>query len=214
VFWYREELYGAVLHSLVTNDRKEDAEKLFQSMEKKENGIDVLPGPSCFGALILSSIRRRSWDEAISVYDRMREQGVVASPQAVQGLIMASSQKNGQSGVMSIVESFVQTGEVQITESTFRLITRTLYKEVQGPLHDFRRDIRNIGENDPSMRDVCLNLIRSIRVAEIESHRQPTPHKTVEEMKQVQDKAWLSATSHLIKFIRVINQMRESDRLE
>ena len=204
--YYSEDLYGAVLHSLVTNNRQEDAEELFRSMERKENGIDVLPGPSSFGAMMLSAIRSHSWDKAIALYDQMKENGIVASPHVLQGLIMAHSHKSGRSGTISVVKSILKTGETQITESTFRLISKILFKEVQSHLGDFRRDLRDLGEKDDTLRDVTLNLIRSIRVAEIESNRTPTPQNTAKEIQKVQGNAWLSATNHLLEFVQVIQR--------
>jgi pentatricopeptide repeat protein len=180
-------------------------------MERKENGIDVSPGPSSFGAMMLSAIRSHSWDKAITVYEEMKEKGIVVSPHVLQGLIMAHSRKSGRSGTMSVVESILQTDKTQITESTFRLISKVLFKEVQSNLDDFRRDLRGLGEKDHDLRDVTLNLIRSIRVAEIESNRSPTPQNTTKEIQQVQDKAWLSATKDLLELVSIIQGNRNGN---
>mmetsp|Transcript_21483 Transcript_21483/g.34575 ORF Transcript_21483/g.34575 Transcript_21483/m.34575 type:complete len:158 (+) Transcript_21483:795-1268(+) len=151
--------------------------------------------------MLLGRIRSHSWDEAITLYEEMNKRAIIPSPQTIQGLILAYYHKGGQSAVKSIVNSLLQKDGLSFTERTFRLVSKILFKEVDTNLDDFRKKVRDIGEEDSTLRKVSLNLIRSVRVAEIESGRPKTIHKTEEEMKLIRDRAWVVATSRLLEFV-------------
>ncbi|KAL3924963.1 MAG: hypothetical protein SGILL_000719 [Bacillariaceae sp.] len=202
-----EDLYGAVLHSLVLAGRQDEAESLVQSMESGENGLDVLPGTSSFDALLMGRIRSHDWDGAVGIYDTMVEKSVPLGSRTVQGLVLAHQQLGGEGSVVSAIESMLQKDNVIIGEGVFRLLSKILFKDMDSvSLGTFRQQIRTLGEEDPTLRDSSLGLVRSLRVAEIETQRPSSKHKTVEEMQTIRDQAWMDATTHLLEFFRVASE--------
>lgn len=200
VIQYSEELYSAVLHTLAVKDRYVEMEELFQSMlMNEEKGIK--PGVSSYDAILLARIRARSWDGAIALYDQMKADDIIPSSRTIQGLLVAHNQKGGRTSVLSALDSLLLCN-AQFDESTFRFASKTLFKEVDNDLEDFRQTIRDDGERNPNLRVASLNLVRSIRVAEIESNRQQTMHKSQDEIDKKQDETWKLATSYLLEFLK------------
>jgi pentatricopeptide repeat protein len=200
----REQLFGAVIHSLAVAGHQEEAERIFQSMEQNDSGFEVQPGVSSHDAVLLGRIRSHSWDGAIDFYEKMKKKGVSPSPQTIQGLILAQYNRGGRLSVISFVESILCRDEAPIRENSFRLISKILYKEMGNNLDDFRQEIRKLGEGHQNLRDASLDLIRSLRVAMIESNRPRTIHKSPAQMIEIQDKSWAVATSDLLKFVRAL----------
>jgi pentatricopeptide repeat protein len=213
---FREELYGAVLRCLVESDRQEDAEKLFQSMEKGQNRMNVLPSSYSFDALILGRIRNCDWDGATDLYDQMKKRGIFASSQAVEGLLLAHHQIGGPEAVMGAVQSLINdSNNARLGESSFRLLCKVLLppdlEHDEHSFDNFRQKIRSIGEGkDSDLRDPSLKLVRTLRIAEIESDRPRSYHKTATAMQEIQDKAWVDATNHLILFARALSKSSEA----
>lgn len=202
-----EELYSAVLHTLAVTDRYQEMEELFQSMVMDgENGIK--PGVSSFDAILLARIRARSWDGAIALYDQMKIEGIIPSSRTIQGLLVAYDQKGERISVLAALDSFLLSN-AQFDEGLFRFASKTLFKEVDKNLEDFRQTIREIGERYPNLKDTSLNLVRSIRDAEIESSRKKTKHKSQYEIEKNEKEAWRLATFHLMEFLKEFKQRQD-----
>lgn len=196
----REDLYGAVIHSLAAMDRYEEVDELFEEME-------IAPGVTSFDAILLSRIRARSWESAIAVYDTMKEKMINPSAQTIQGLLLAHYQRGGRPAVIKLLDSLVAIDGARLDESAFRLTSKILFREVENSLEDFRQHVRDIGEQNTKLRQVSLNLVRSIRVAEIESNRLLTAHRNQEDMKTIRNAAWSTATSHLLDIVRATSSI-------
>mmetsp|Transcript_23974 Transcript_23974/g.27436 ORF Transcript_23974/g.27436 Transcript_23974/m.27436 type:complete len:975 (+) Transcript_23974:160-3084(+) len=199
-----EELYSAVLHTLAAMDRYQEMEELFQSMVRDgENGIK--PGVSSFDAILLARIRAQSWDGTIALYDQMKIEGITPSSRTIQSLLVAYDQKGERISVLSALDSFL-ISNAQFDEGLFRFVSKTLFKEVDKNLDDFRQTIREIGERYPNLRDSSINLVRSIRDAEIESSRPKTRHKSQYEIEKNEKEFWQLATFHLVEFLKESKQ--------
>jgi hypothetical protein len=202
-----EHLYGAVLQSLVLAGQQDEAELLVESMESQKNGIDVVPGTYCYDALLMGRIRRHDWDGAIGIYDTMKAKCIVVGPQTIQGLVLAHQQRGGDAAVVLAVEAVLQNDKARIQEGVFRLIARILLKEMDLKSFDsFRQQVRAAGEKNSSLRDLSLQLVRSLRVAEIETGRPSSKHKAEAEMNKIQGQAWKDSTAHLLDFFRAVSK--------
>jgi hypothetical protein len=184
-------MYGAVIQSLASTDCHEEAEALFKAME-------FPPGVKSFDAILLSRIRSRSWDQAIALCDQMVADKIPPSPQTIQGLLLAHHQIGGRSAVVQVLGSLISKEDARLDESSFRSASKILFRVVDDNLADFRQHVRDMGERDTRMREISINLVRSVRVAEIESNRLLSPHQTEEDMQIVRNSAWRTATSHLL----------------
>ena len=185
-----------------------EMEELFRStLMTREEGIK--PGVSSYDAILLARIRVGYWDGAIALYEEMKVEGMIPSARTIQGLLVANDQKGGRLSVLSALESLLLCN-AQFDESAFRLASKTLFKDVDENLEDFRQNIRDIGEHDQNLREASLNLVRSIRVAEIESSRPKTVHKSQNEIKYTQEEAWRLATSHLLEFVQIWSEYEAS----
>eukprot|EP00536_Pseudo-nitzschia_multiseries_P001959 jgi/Psemu1/235202/estExt_Genewise1.C_260079 len=196
-----EELYSAVLHTMAVTGRYAEMEELFQSM-KRASGNQTKPEVSSYDAIMLARIRAGSWDEAIAVFEQMKAEDVTPSARTIQGLLVATNQKGGRPAVTSALESLLQC-DAQFDEMAFSIATKTLFEGLDGDLDEFRKTIRDIGEQNQSLRTPSLNLARSVRSAQIEESRPKTAHKLGHEMKRRQTETWQTAISHLLEFVRV-----------
>lgn len=184
-------------------NRHEEAESLFAVMKPA-------PGVKSFDAILLSRLRARSWDNAIQLQAQMKQKKILPSAQTIHGLLIANYQVGGQSAVVEVLNSLISLGDARLDEGAFRLTSNMLFREVDDNLEDFRQRVRKMGERDTELRQISLSLIRSLRMAEIESKRLPTPHQTEEEMIKVRDAAWSAATSHLLDIARATSRNDES----
>lgn len=183
-----------------------EMEELFQSMQSgNEDGIE--PGISSFDAILSTRVKEKSWDGVFSLYDEMKAKEVKPSPYTVKGLIIANDQKGGRKLASSALESLLLSN-AQFDESTFRLASKILFQDVDENLDDFRKKIREIGE-DRDLRDPSLDLVRSIRFAEIESGRPKSVHGSKNDLKHAGEDAWQSATSKLLFFSRALLERKD-----
>jgi pentatricopeptide repeat protein len=198
----REELHGAVLRALIDSDRQGEAEMLFQSMESGDNYISATPMASSHDAMLVGRVRSGDWNGAIEFHSRMQEKGIPTSPQTVVGLLQAYAGMGGKNSVVAAVRQLLKDDKVRFGEEPFRLLSTTLLPDLETNSFDaFRKVVRKMGEENPKLRDISLKLVRSLRVAQIESDRPSTVHKTACEMQAVQDNAWAQATCHLLEFV-------------
>jgi pentatricopeptide repeat protein len=198
-------LFGAVLHSLATSGRHDDAHELFRSLNYGETDLAVTPGVSCYNSILLAHVRTREWDDAIQVRETMKAQGIAINPQTIQGLVLAHNHKGGRSDVVSFLETLLGA-KASIDESTFRLLVRVLLPQVDGNTEDMRKRVREIGETNPELRDASLNLIRSVRVAEIEQNRPSPKNRPSSEINARIEEAWNSVLPHFLEFVHAISR--------
>ncbi|KAL3911672.1 MAG: hypothetical protein SGARI_001535 [Bacillariaceae sp.] len=184
-------------------------------MESGDDGMDVTPGTSCYDALLVGRVRSHDWEAAIGIYDTMKERGVSIGPQTIQGLVLAHQQIGGKEAVVSAMEEVLRNDKgAKIRNGVFQLIAQLLFENMDLQSFDtFRQPVRAVGEQDPQLRDSSLRLVRSLRVAEIETDRPSSKHKSEAEMETIQDKAWIDATKHLLEFFKAIPEDEDDNKL-
>ena len=195
---YSEELYSEVLRTMAAAGKNQEMKELFESMQLgREDGIK--PGVSSYDAILFARIEEKSWDGVFSLYEEMKAEGINPSSRTVKGLIAANDKKGGRESVRSAVKALLLCN-AQFDESAFRLVSGILFKDVDENLDDFRKSIREIGERNQNLRVASLDLVRSIRFAEVESGRPKIVHEIKNETKHSGEHAWRLATSHLLEF--------------
>lgn len=170
-------------------------------MESGENFNGVRPGVSCYNAIILNHVRLREWDKVIAVHEAMKEKNIAVTPQTIQGLVLAYSRKGGKAYVTSLLETLRDDGAC-IDENTFKLLTRVLLPEIEGTLEKVRKRVRDIGESNPQLRGAALDLMRSLRTAEIEEHRRNTKNMLEADFNVRKKEAWRSVLVYFLEFVR------------
>jgi pentatricopeptide repeat protein len=190
--------------------RYQDMEELFQSMQaEEEDGIEA--GISSYDSVLFARIEEKSWDGVFSLYDQMKANGIKPSARTVKGLIIANDQTGGSESVSLALQSLLSC-KAQFDESAFRLASETLFEEVDENLDEFRKNIREIGEQNQHLRVASLDLVRSIRSAETVSSRPEHMRESKYETQHSGEDAWRLATSHLLVFVQA--WLENSDGVE
>ena len=200
-----EELYSSVLHSLAGMGRYQEMEELFQSMLTNEAN-DIKLGALSFDAILLARKNLRSWDSIISIFDEMKQRGITPSSRTIECVLVAYDEKGGgESSVFLALDYFLQCN-AQFDESAFLSASKILYKEVDSNLEGFRQSIRDIGEQNPNLRFASINLMRSLRDAEMESRKSRNNRKSQYENEIRQQKAWRIAVLYLMEFLKELKE--------
>ncbi len=205
--FYSEELYSEVLRAMAATGRFAEMEELFQSMQiGDEDGIE--PSVLSYDAILFAKIEEERWDDVHTLYDEMKTKGIRPSSYTVKGLIRASNQKDGRNSVAIALESLL-LNNAQLDEGVFRLASKTLFKEVNENLDDFRKIVREIGEGNPDLRDTSLDLVRAIRFAEVESSRPKIVQNSKYGAKHSGEDAWRVAISKLLDFSKALFESKD-----
>eukprot|EP00934_Nitzschia_sp_Nitz4_P006732 Nitzschia sp. Nitz4//scaffold3_size479765//205103//207949//NITZ4_000087-RA/size479765-augustus-gene-1.564-mRNA-1//1//CDS//3329550719//6722//frame0 len=199
------DLFGMVQNCMVVKNRHEEAKALFQSMELLEPGY-VKPGVANFNAMLVMHIQKGEWDEAISLHDRMKSQGVDPDSQTLHGVLLAHRRKRGRAGAHAFLEVIAQ-GDVPIDENVFKLATKMLIPGVEGGLDELRKGIRSIGATEPKLREISLQVVRAARIAEIEERKlqaKEGPSMAIGARKGSQN--WNAALTEVLKMSQIMTE--------
>jgi pentatricopeptide repeat protein len=184
------------MHCLATNGSSDEAYGLLESME------DGQPGISCYNAILLSHLRSRSWDDAIRLRDRMKASGITPDASTAQGLLLASYGIGGKDQTQICLEDLLDA-EVQMGHETFQLASKILLpKKSNGGSSDVREALRDVADTVPHMRHVALDLIRSIRIAEVDQKRQPSKRQPTKMLHQKRNASWRQVMTYLIAYVK------------
>lgn len=208
---YREEVYGAVIHSLAVSKRGADARNIFESMSDGDYEDGVLPGTACYDAVLLSFLQEGDWEQALELHGKMKASGISQTPATFQGALIASH-KIGEleKAVHAINEAL--SSEVQLDQSccelAMRILLRTLFHHKS--ISETRLKLREICEEDRAVHPSCLDLLRSLRVAEVEEKRLPNNALTAAMVAQRRQKAWRDTLFSLVQFARIVEEQEST----
>jgi hypothetical protein len=149
-------------------------------LEEMESGTcPVLPGMTCYDGFILACARCRAWDDIITAYRTMQYMNVPLSPASSHGVLLAAAKVGHRSEVKKYIEQFVSSN-VQLYGDGAILALRILLNGVitgrndnqNGlSLDELRERLRILGQTNVRVQNECLQLIRSLRIAESEEAR-------------------------------------------
>jgi hypothetical protein len=204
---YREEFFGALLQAYGASNQLDNAHKLWQSLESGELGVK--PGPACYNGYILGCIRNHAWNDAISAYMGMKAAQLAPSPAVCQGVFLAYWTLNGMSGAKSCLLDFLDL-QVPVQIDFVLLALSTLIPELSGQavnLDFVRRYLRSISETDSRIRVESLNLVRSLRTAELEEQRTEPPALSTDAILARRKDASLTLLRHVVAYIEVVDSV-------
>ena len=192
-------MFGAVLQSYAVAGMMEEAQDLFQAMDSGELRVNVEPGLACYNSMLLGHVRTKAWDEAIALYETMMTKKIPSTPQTIHGLVLAYFNKGGQSALLTFLKTH-RGQKTSIDENGFKLLIRLLLPNVHGKnLEDIRRNLRQLGEQTPELSKHALEVMRSVRRAEVEQKRAQSKNG------QQQDGMWHDV---LAKLLDLVNEPR------
>ena len=156
-----------------------------------------------------------SWDEADDLYSEMAQKNISFSPQTTQAILLVKLNKYGKDDVSSELESLLANDKAVFDESSFRLCSKILFRPIPGSLDDFRQDLRNDTtldghKNNDTVQKMKLDLIRSIRTAEVESNRRKNlgdeSHNQQRNQQPQGQGEWRIATENLLKLTKELSR--------
>jgi pentatricopeptide repeat protein len=199
-----DDCFGAVLHSLVVDGKADEARILFRSMEDHETNLPN-PDVSSYNAILVSHIQAREWDQAISLFDAMKEKGVAMNSQTFQGLLLAHVSRGGSEGAYAFLESMLRI-QAPVDESIFHLASRIILPALGGnDTDEIRSKARKMGEEEPRLRDASVKVIRSARVAEVEDKKLKAKQSGTNRLGKFDaGESWKRALSDLLDFSREV----------
>mmetsp|Transcript_65589 Transcript_65589/g.97118 ORF Transcript_65589/g.97118 Transcript_65589/m.97118 type:complete len:368 (-) Transcript_65589:241-1344(-) len=188
-----EKAYGAVIHALAMNKKVAEASEIIESMLSNDYGDGVKPGPSSFASCMLSLVHSKDWEGVLSLNEKMIDSGIPFNSTIFQGVMLAYHRLGNRQRALEIIEQACQT-ELAMDSAVFQTCIRVfLPNEFENTrISPFRKELRLLGEKEPNLASVALNLSRSLRVAELNKNRQM----------DIQRHCWNDAIKNLIEYIR------------
>jgi len=191
-----------VIHAYAVAKQPEKAREFVESMKSNSFDDGITPGQHCYDALILAQVRGRAWEEALITFESMKDSGIAPSPPTYYGLLLASFERGGRCRTKSFVEELVgKEAEVNQKGCTFAIKILITDLEQIKTTADMRKALRELGEQDPSMREAALSLSRSLRMAELEEGRQHTKAVSDKDISRRRTEAWQRVLENLIQYV-------------
>ena len=187
------------MHCLARNGNFDEAYGMLEAMD------EVQPGVSCYNAILLAHLRSRSWDDAIQLQARMNESGITPDASTAHGLLLASYGIGGKEQMLTCLKDLVEA-EVQMGPEAFHLASKILLpKKSNGGAADVRGALRDVADTVPQMRSVAVDLIRSMRIAEVDQKRKASKLQPTELLDQKRNASWRQVMTYLISYVKASN---------
>ncbi len=189
-----EECYGALFYAFAMSNQLDQARLLLTEMESGTSPIR--PGPTCYDGFILACARARAWEDILTAYDTMQSSHIPLSAASSHGILLAAAKMGHRQKVIPYVHSFV-TSHAQLHGDGAMLALRILLNGVviggndtpdELTLDEIRERLRMFGQSQPTLQGPCLNLIRSLRMAEFEEARMI--HRAADERNDTNGRNW------------------------
>jgi pentatricopeptide repeat protein len=184
-----------VIHGHVLTKSSEKARNLFNDLKSGLFGVDIVPGPTSYNAIILDCIQNNSWSDALEIYDDMKKSGVVPLESTYMGLLLSSFKEGGRPRTMQFIEELVRTNTrvtAEICMMALRLVIPEIAKTTE--LVDLRSQLQSLS-NEKSVH--VLN--RAIRSAELEEQREPSKGLPQAKLSERRVAAWHEVLKQLAK---------------
>lgn len=193
---FSEEDYGNVLFGLVKAGKLQDADGLFEKLASGDFGY-VRPGPTCYHSMILRCVQAQQWENALTWYDRMVADNIQPLSSSQSGLLLASFKVGGLDKARWFLHQLAES-ETYISNDNATLAIKLLLPEVKEEhnTQTIRKKLRQVADQkaEPA-RGKLLELIRSIREAEIEDDERATHNPGLATR---EEKGWQKVMTKLI----------------
>ena len=209
-----------MFYAYAASNQLENARNLLQNMES--GAIGVTPGPTCYDGFIMASARHRAWEDILAAYETMKLLDISLSSASCHGILLAAYKLGNKSDAMSYVDTFVMSN-AQLYGDGALLALRMLLGDIimhkdtdrgELSLDVIRERLRILGEENVILQEVCLNLIRSLRIAESEELRHVEAQNSTDSkcnvlpLSELMDRrhvAWNTMLTDLLRLVRTID---------
>ena len=200
-----DEAFGAVIHSLALAKNPSEALQLFKEIENGEFG-DAKPGLSSYNSKMLALMQLKAWQDVIELQREMKQAGLPSSSVAFHGVILASMRLGDEGSVVEAIEDAIKLG-VSLNHSCFDQSLKCLFPDLvvdRPSIPEIRLRLRervDTASND-ELGKAYLNLLRSLRVAEVEEEREVHRNVRQADIDTRRQTAWEKAHASLVQLYR------------
>ena len=202
---------GAVILSLAHSNRTAEATAFFEDVSWGRFSKDLKPGLACYNGYMLSLMKMKAWGDVLSIQQSMREAGISPDPSTFHGVLIASMRSGGKSVVLSVVEDAVKNG-MKINRECIDLIMRGLLSDLNlraNAIPATRETLRALLDERDGLQNEYLDLIRTLRIAELEDSREASYLIRAEQIKVKQECAWQAVLNSLVNLAKKKYELAE-----
>lgn len=171
-------------------------------MTEADDNSSINVGAYTYGAVILSYVTKADWEMALSVHDDMVTRGVVPDSTTTYGLLLSAFKVGGPTRAHRYLERLLGLGVVP-GKATCTLALRLLIPGLSrcSSTETMRLQLRDMIENRDKIfnEEDLLDLLRSLRVAEVEEGRKPTVTMSTAKLETRQQQAWRLVLETLLR---------------
>lgn len=195
---------GAVILSLAHSNQTVKANAFFEDVSSGRFSKDLKPGLACFNGYMLSLMKMKAWGDVLRLQQLMKDAGITPDPSTFHGILIASMRSGGKSVVLSVVEDAVKNG-TKINRVCIDLIMRGLLNDLNlraNTIPATREKLRVLLDERDGLENEYLDLIRNLRIAELEDCREASYLIRAEQIKVKQECAWQAVLNSLINLAK------------
>ena len=169
-----ESPYAAFIHALHECGHTGKAKEIFLNMERNVYIDEIRPNIECFQVHMLSALKSQDWRQVIEYHNRMVDAGISLDHNATLTVLLASCHVGTKEELLHRIEISVEH-KAQFNFESFHLCLEslfpTIHQECDTSIDRIRLSFRLLGEKQSNLREECIKLIRSLRLAELEDGR-------------------------------------------
>jgi pentatricopeptide repeat protein len=191
---------GAVIYCLAHANRVTEANSLFDDVSEGKFGKNIMPGLACFNAHMLSLMKMKNWEDVVRLQQTMKEAGISPDATTFQGVLIASTKHGDDNAVLGVVEDALKNGW-KMNRECIDLTTRILLKDLNLPTNSTaatRDKLRMLIDQRGELQNEYLDLLRTLRTAEVEDSREGPKFVRLEDIRVRQETAWRAVLESLI----------------
>jgi len=185
---------------------------VLDAMLQNEYADQIHPNTSCFASCILSAIEAGAWHQVLELNTKMLGAGLRPDAAAFQGAILACSQLGDQSRVIEEIEAAIRA-DAAVDLDGFLLCASLLLPMVDTEsrnIEEIRLKLRRTMDRCPEIKEEATQLIRSLRLADIESGRKPSGIKSISEIVVQREILWRQVMENTVNLSRKIQALADS----
>lgn len=155
-------------------DQIEEAQYLMRTIESGGMGIEV--GPAIYDGYVLACVRSQQWDDIMELFHRMKSQNLYSpSAPTSHGILLARRRQGAtKDEIEALVDDLINFG-AQFNRDFALLSASILLSHLCGDgksVSSVRTKLRsNLPKPEGRRKEYIVQLIRSLRIAEMEEQR-------------------------------------------
>ena len=190
---------------LVKAGRRDEALQILESMKAGLFGDRASPGVTAYNALVMSHILSSEWNDALLVYEAMRNLNIAPDKTTLQGLLIACRQIGDISRTQSLLRLLLESNTTMDKQSFDLCLKILMPKQVRASsLEQVRARLRAFGTQNSKFKQASINLGRSLRMAEVEDERQESDRLSKQDLKDRREKAWRDVLERTLELSNLV----------